>query len=350
MRVLVGLPTFNNGAFGYTIRRTLEALANQSYRDFRVLVVYKPSPGDRTLDVVDEFRDKLDVEVRIQGDGFVEEAMNEIFKAATDYGITLTTDDDAIPTKTWIQDHLQFHKNHEKIGITQGIVSSQIRNNENHTFSLFILRRFLGHLIGFYKPLIKELYGYRIIVNDMGLFACANCELGIEKHDYIYTLYISGVNMSFKSGRLIDGFVLPGYTRRGFGYESLLALHFIRQGLHSTIFNGGFVEHLERESLSRPKSKVSGFMIAIEYILFPYGVYYYGFKINMRRLKLYERLAKFYSKLSRAIIWRAYAIGLGLAIEAIENGYEPREVRRRLLEIEQEAKVKYGQGSRDYDH
>jgi len=341
VRVLVGLPSFNNGAFGYTIRGTLEALVNQSFRDFRVLVVYKPSPGDRTLDVVDEFRDRLDIEVRIQGDGFVEEAMNEIFKAATDYDITLTTDDDAIPTKTWIQEHIQFHKNHEKIGITQGIVSSQIRNNEDHTFpSLYILMRFLGYSIGFYKPLIKELYGYRTIVNDMGLTACANCELGIEKHDYIHTLYISGVNMSFKSGSLIDGFALPGYTRRGLDYESLLALHFIRQGLHSAIFNRGFIEHLERESLSRPKSKVSRFMIAIEHALLPYGVYYYGFKINMRRLKLYERLVKLYSKLSRATIWRAYAIGLNLAIEAIENDYEPREARRRLHETEQEAKNK----------
>jgi len=58
VKVLVGLPTFNNGASGYTIRRTLEALANQSYRDFRVLVVYKPSPGDETVlsVVLDEFR------------------------------------------------------------------------------------------------------------------------------------------------------------------------------------------------------------------------------------------------------------------------------------------------------
>ena len=349
MRVLVGLPTFNNGASGYTIRRTLGALANQSYRDFRVLVVYKPSPGDGTLDVVDEFRDRLDIEVRIQGDGYFEEAMNEIFKAAVDYDITLTTDDDAIPTKTWIQEHIQFHKNHEKIGITQGIVSSQIQNNESY-FSLYILMRFLGHLIGFYRPLIKELYGYRMIVNDMGLLACANCELGIEKHDYIHTFGIAGVNMSFKSGSLIDGFVLPGYIRRELDNESLLALHFIRQGFHSAMFNGGFVEHLERESLSRSKSKVSGFMIAIEHTLFPYGVYYYGFKISMKRLKLYERLIKLYSKLSRAIIWRAYAIGLGLAIEAIGNDYEPREVRRRLLEIEREAKAKYEQGSRGYGH
>ena len=76
MRVLVGLPTFNNGASGYTIRRTLGALANQSYRDFRVLVIYKPSLSDGTLDVVYEFSDKLDIGVRIQGDGFVEETMN----------------------------------------------------------------------------------------------------------------------------------------------------------------------------------------------------------------------------------------------------------------------------------
>jgi len=89
-------------------------LAGQSYRDFRVLVVYKPSPGDRTLDVVNEFSDKLDIKVRIQSDGFFEETMNEIFKAATGYDITLITDDDAISAKAWIQEHIQFHKNHEK--------------------------------------------------------------------------------------------------------------------------------------------------------------------------------------------------------------------------------------------
>ena len=76
MRVLVGLPTFNNGASGYTIRRTLETLAGQSYRHFRVLVIYKPSPSDGTLDLVYEFSDKLDIGVRIQGDGFVKETMN----------------------------------------------------------------------------------------------------------------------------------------------------------------------------------------------------------------------------------------------------------------------------------
>jgi len=339
MRVLVGLPSFNNGAFGYTIRRTLGALADQSYRDFRVLVVYKPSPGDGTLDVVDEFRDRLDIEVRIQGDGFVEEAMNEIFKAATDYDITLTTDDDAIPTKTWIQEHIQFHKNHEKIGIVNGAVVSQTLGGKCHEYL-----KPVRQLLGYRKPIMRELHNYVEIINDMGLSACGNPRLlrAIGNHEYMYTVVVGGGNMSFKSGSLIDGFALPGYTKRGIHYERLLVLHYVRRGFHSVVFNGGFVEHIERESLSRPKSRISKFMVGIEYYLLPYGVHYYGFRINMSRLRLYKGLIELYGTFRRTITSRAYVTGLGLAIEAIENNYEPREVRRKLLEIEQEAKAKYG--------
>ena len=83
-------------------------------------------------------------------------------------------------------------------------------------------------------------------------------------------------------------------------------------------------------------------MVGIEYNLLPYGVHYYGFRINMSRLRLYKGLIELYGTFRRTITSRAYVTGLGLAIEAIENGYEPREVRRRLLEIEREAKAKYG--------
>ena len=249
MRVLVGLPSFSNGAFGYTIRGILEALVNQSFRDFRVLVVYKPSPGDGTLDVVDEFRDRLDIEVRIQGDGFIEEAMNEIFKAAVDYDITLTTDDDAIPTKTWIQEHIQFHKNHEKIGIITGLKIRRITTGLviPQQYTCYEYLRFIRQLIGYHKPLIKELCNYKVIINDMGLIVCDPKFISmVKKYGYAYTVAIGGVNMSFKSGQLIDGFALPGYTKRGIHYERFLALHYIRRGLYSATFNGGFVEHLER--------------------------------------------------------------------------------------------------------
>jgi hypothetical protein len=47
----------------------------------------------------------------------------------------------------------------------------------------------------------------------------------------------------------------------------------VRRGFHSVVFNGGLVEHLERESLSRPKNRISKFMVGIEYNLLPYGVH-----------------------------------------------------------------------------
>ncbi|MEJ2773306.1 hypothetical protein [Stygiolobus sp. CP859M] len=70
----------------------------------------------------------------------------------------------------------------------------------------------------------------------------------------------------------------------------------------------------------------------------------------MIRLRLYEGLIELYGTFRRIIASRAYVTCLGLAIEAIENGYELWEVRRRLLEIELEAKAKYGKVSRDYGH
>jgi hypothetical protein len=102
-------------------------------------------------------------------------------------------------------------------------------------------------LLGYHKPLIKELCNYKVIINDMGLTACDPKLISmVKKYGYAYTVAIGGVNMSFKSGQLIDGFALPGYTKRGLPNEKFLALHYIRRGLYSATFNGGFVEHLER--------------------------------------------------------------------------------------------------------
>jgi len=103
---------------------------------------------------------------------FFEEAVNEIFKAATDYDITLTTDDDAIPTKTWIQEHIQFHKNHQKIGIVNGAVISQTLGGKCHEYL-----KPVRQLLGYYKPIMRELRNYVEIINDVGLLACGNPSL-----------------------------------------------------------------------------------------------------------------------------------------------------------------------------
>jgi len=327
MKILVGIPTYNNSRSNYSIRQTLEALSNQTIKDSHVLIVYKPSPGDRTLDVVSEFKDGLDIEVKIQSYGFFEEAMNIIFEASKDYDITLTTDDDAIPSETWINEHVIFHKNHDRIAIVHGITIPTTHYCYEHL-------RTVKLLINYYKPLIKLMVNYsNFIINDIGLLVCKGKEPfngNANTHDYELDIGIRGVNMSFKSGPYIDGFSLPGYTIRGIRNEQLLALHYLKQGFNAASFNGGAVRHLERESLSRPKDPRTA---GIEEYLFPYGVHYYGFKINMRKLKLYYNLVRLYSKIRKTPLSKAYRAGLELAIEAIENNYEPKEIRSRFIEF-----------------
>jgi len=69
------------------------------------LIAYKPFPGDKTLGIVDKFRDKLDIEIIIQNEGYFEEALNLIYRNA-DGDLLITTDDDAIPELDWVRKHI----------------------------------------------------------------------------------------------------------------------------------------------------------------------------------------------------------------------------------------------------
>jgi len=66
----------NNGS---TIAGLLKSLESQTYRDFTVLILYKPSEGDRTLEVVEEFQRRIDLQVKFQERGHFEEALNAIY-------------------------------------------------------------------------------------------------------------------------------------------------------------------------------------------------------------------------------------------------------------------------------
>ncbi|ADI32606.1 glycosyltransferase family A protein [Staphylothermus hellenicus] len=330
MKVLVGIPTYGNVRFGYTIRETLEGLVNQTFKDFRVLIVYKPMKDDKTLDVVSEYSDKLDVEVLVQRNGYFVDAVNMILEVARDYDITLTTDDDAIPGPKWVAEHISMHRAHEKIGVLSGLVNNSFRVEigSGNKFLAFIKK-----ISGFYTPLFKDYIerGYIGYINDIGL-SVINPSYDYEyvKHrDKIYGPPI-GVNMSFKS-RLLDNFGLPPYSIKGLHNENLLATYYlIKYKMYSSIFRGANVIHLERESLSRAKSKEELCKLLAEHCLLPYGLYSIGVKVNMRKLKLYSLIKPLYSRLKETYRYDGCLYGIRLAIEAIENNYTPLEVRNKL--------------------
>ena len=327
MKVLVSIPTFNNAKRGYTIRRTLESLVSQVFGDFRVLVVYKPSENDETLKILKEFEDKLDIDIKIQKQGYIEEAMNIIFEYSEDYDITLVTDDDAIPSKTWIQEHINIHKKHEKIGIATGDINTR-----------FVMRRykFLRRLLGFYAPnqLIKEkskdnINSYRCYINDMGLLVPVKEAIG---DTLVPSFCVTGVNLSFKS-RLISGFRLPNASTRGLYYESLTALHYFMKGLKPVEFRGAHVLHLDYESLSRASNPLSRFTWGLESHISPYIYNLYGLRINIAKLKRYKYFLKTFYSLKKTLLSCAYLVGVTLAQKGLEEKWTPRKMREKILRL-----------------
>jgi len=248
MRVLVAIPTYNNVASGYTIRHVLNALAKQTHKNFRLLIVYKPHPNDKTLSIIDEYKDLLDIEVKTDY-GYIEEAMNVIFDIAKDYDLVLTLDDDSVPCSDWVRQHVSMHQALEKIGLLGGLTQPSSPVCSKYEF----VKRPIGKMLGYYKPLY-DIYEYYIsYVNDMGFTVCLNNKITkiygktsdnldelLNKAMFVLSsaAWIGGCNMSIKS-KYVDGFKLPGITYRGIGYERALTTYIVKQKGHTALFNGG---------------------------------------------------------------------------------------------------------------
>jgi hypothetical protein len=335
MKVLVGIPTYNNVSRNYSIRKTLEALSNQTFNDFKVLIVYKKAPGDKTINIISQYKDLLDIKLQIQEHGYFNEAVNIIFEEAKKYDLVLTTDDDAIPESKWVEEHIKMHKKYTKIGVISGTVNGYYHflneiKNEN------IFNKLFKKIIFFYKPLIKEYIknNYVKYINDIGI-TIINPYFNLSKISHISKLYCLpiGVNMSFK-GELIDNFKLPQYNIRGLHNETLLATYmFLNKNKHSLVFKGANVIHLEEESLSRVRSRKKICELLVEHCLLPYGLYSIGISINIFKAKFYSLIKPIYSLLSGTYRYDGCVYGLNLALEAIRNNYKPLDVRNRLIEI-----------------
>jgi glycosyltransferase involved in cell wall biosynthesis len=332
--VTVAIPTHKND--GKTIVFALEALTRQTFRDFDVLIVYKPSEGDRTLEAVEKFKDRLNIRVVYQNEGYIEEAMNLIYSNATS-DLLLTLDDDEIPSENWVEDHVKFHEKYSEAGVARGRVKPKIDVSLRPT-----LRHYLKAVI--YRPYSMEFEGYRGYLTVFGV----PTDIPYERieGEFVKTITMAAENMSAKREVYRD-FRLPGYTFRGFHHENLLALHAIKKGFFTAEINGGRAEEIERtvygsraESLSTPTTLKGRLGVVMEHFLFPYAANLFGYRPKMLGL------LKFLISLDYRGAKREAAIrALNIAIEGIEKGLKPSEVRQKLKESLDEIASKYGSGN-----
>lgn len=156
MEVTVALPTYKNN--GTTIRDLLESLSHQTHANFRLLVVYKPSDGDVTEDVISKYKN-LDIDIIYQKEGYFEETMNLIFSNAN-ADILIITDDDAIPSKDWIRDHVNLHEKFPEVGMVGPYFGNGHKINVFKKIYSFLMER----------PLDERMKDYLTYFSRTGIF------------------------------------------------------------------------------------------------------------------------------------------------------------------------------------
>ncbi|MCW4024088.1 MAG: glycosyltransferase family 2 protein [Candidatus Bathyarchaeota archaeon] len=105
--VSIIIPTFKRAQLiGYA----LEGLTKQTYNNFEVLVILKPS-GDKTPEVVNNYKNKLNIRLfnytRKSG-GCVTDQLNVGLKLASG-DVIIFLDDDAVPAPDWLENHVKSY-------------------------------------------------------------------------------------------------------------------------------------------------------------------------------------------------------------------------------------------------
>ncbi len=325
MYVEVAIPTCCND--GKTIIYTLKGLVQQSYKDFGVLIVYKPTPGDKTLEAIRPFSEKLNVRVVEQDNGKIDEAMNIIFEKS-DADLLLTTDDDEVPEADWIRDHLSFHEKYPKAGALRGRVK---RKDSDLSIKIrsSMLKQAVKRVI--YSEYSKEFREYNGYLTIFGLPSDRKNNASPPRGGLMKTITLAYENSSFKR-QVYKDFRVPGYSLRGFHSEDLISLHAIRKGFFTAEIDGGWATELDREkfgtpgeSLSTPSSRKGKIGLITEHFLFSYGAFLEGFK--PKRLWMLKSLL---SLIRDPVKREASLLGVSLAEESISSNYQPSRVRDEL--------------------
>lgn len=111
--VTVVIPTYKRAAI---LRRILQVFERQTYRDFDLVVVVKPS-GDGTEALLEEAAQKIKVQMIKQTAGYIVDAYFLGVKHSTG-DIVAFLDDDAIPADDWLEQIVRLFRMHDVAGVT----------------------------------------------------------------------------------------------------------------------------------------------------------------------------------------------------------------------------------------
>jgi glycosyltransferase involved in cell wall biosynthesis len=247
------MPTYKRA---HLVRHVLTGLVNQTFKNFEVLVILKPS-GDGTEAVIEEYRKNLNIRLVLQKQGFLIDALNLGFKLARGRVIALI-DDDAIPFPDWLEKHMEAYKDPKIGGVAGNVVPLLLRGRQ-----ILPIQGRNSEVIPEYKPFNG---GFRFKIWNQPVEGLENCLVYISKAGLVeYNTAISsvaqthsvasllgmGANMSVLAETVRD-FIYPSSWINGLANEQFLGWHVWRQGYKLVFYPAAKVNHLlHGQSLSR---------------------------------------------------------------------------------------------------
>jgi glycosyltransferase involved in cell wall biosynthesis len=253
LSVSVLVPTYKRASL---LSYVLAALEKQTYKDFDVVVILKPS-GDKTEEIVEEFKKSLKMTVIVQEKGYVVDAMNLGLENVRG-DITVFLDDDAIPFPDWIQNLVSTYSQPNVGGVAGGVIPAFL--NERN---LMLIDGEVSGIISDNKPFLdaigrkiwgcplKGLDDYFVYISKAGVVDYTFRMKNHASQKVTKSLLGMGANMSV-STEAIRGFRFPNSWILGWGFEQFLAWHLWKKGYCLFYNPNARVHHLVHgQTLSR---------------------------------------------------------------------------------------------------
>ncbi|BCU68112.1 hypothetical protein HS7_15490 [Sulfolobales archaeon HS-7] len=325
MEVTVGIPLYKNSVS--ILMELLTSLSRQTFKNFNVILVHKEVPNDGIKELLGKFEDSLQLQRIVQKEGYFDEALNLLY-SRSNADLLITTDGDAVPSRTWVQDHVRAH-----VKIPEaGVISPGSQGNSNKTG---ILQMAYSRILE--QPLDAGMRKYGNYFSKGGLLV--NNPHPLSSGDFSYTFNPIGVNMSVKR-EVYRGFRLIPFTLRGIGNEPYLCLHAYEEGYPCIKLKDDTckIHHYDGNSLSRPK-EVKGIVERFaEFSLSPYYVskqYEVNLHFSMADIAIRTALWEMKADAEQMAKVKGLKLGVRLAKEGIEDKKDPAWIRDKLREIVQ---------------
>jgi len=276
--VSVLIPTYRRG---HLIRYVLEALEKQTYENFEVIIILKPS-GDRTKEIIKKYTKQLKIDLVLQTQGYVVDALNlGLNRVRGD--IIIFLDDDAVPCVNWVEKHVKSYETYKNVGGIAGNVipaklcgnTVKVEDHVSHVIPPFRPPTFLENLFrSVWNVPLEGMENYLVYISKSGVVEYNANVSDVAWCKPIKSLLGMGANMSVLSSA-INGFRFPSQWVLGLAWEQFLGWHLWKKR-YNLIFNPEVIVYhiVQGESLTRNiKSTKKDLLRWIENYLLFYRLY-----------------------------------------------------------------------------